>query len=187
METKKVIRNRVLKERKALSKEERYEMSQRIAEKVTTHPFFAEADVIFLYADYNGEVETEGIAKKARKAGKQVAVPRVAGDVMEFYGVVSAENLEPGCMGILEPKNNCPSMEHLSPEVKVLVIMPGAVFDKYRHRIGYGGGYYDKYLSNHPKYDTMAIAYDFQVLDEIPSESFDVKPDVILTESCTYE
>lgn len=187
METKKDIRSKVLKKRRALSEEERKEKSCQIAEKIAVHQCFCGADVIFVYADYNGEVETGPIIESARKMGKQVAVPKVHGDVMEFYKVESGDDFEPGCMGILEPKDSCPSMANLGDETKVLVIMPGAVFDLHHHRIGYGGGYYDKYLSAHPNYATMAIAYELQVLDEIPSESFDIKPDVIMTETSTYQ
>lgn len=187
METKKAIRSQILKNRRMLSAQEQQIKSHQIAEKIAVHPFFLEADVIFVYADYNNEVQTKEIVDIAHELGKQVAMPRVLGDEMEFFGVVSYDNLEPGCMGIPEPKKSCPSMRMLSNEVKVLVIMPGAVFDKNRHRIGYGGGFYDKYLSAHPKYVTIAVGYDLQIMEQIPSESFDIKPEVIITESSIYE
>ena len=181
METKKDIRKRVLEARKAITKKEWEEKSDCICEKVTSHPFFLESDEIYSYMDYRSEVGTKKIIEKAWKMGKRVAIPKTDGDKMSFYYIHSFDDVLPGNWNILEPKTDEPAEGK-----NVCVIMPGSVFDRKRNRIGYGKGYYDKYLSEHSGYVTIALAFELQMLDEIPSEEFDIKPQCIMTEEKIY-
>lgn len=127
--------------------------------------------------DYNHEVVTEYLIKEAWKAGKEVAVPKVVGKDMVFYKLTDFARLEPGYFGIPEP---------VSGEIvnwsKALMIMPGVAFDRANHRVGYGGGFYDRYLEKHPQLERVAIAFSFQMLPEVPTEPTDICPQIIVTE-----
>lgn len=181
MESKKDIRKRVLIERNQLSDKEWVEKSDQIYRKVTSHPFFQNAEEIYCYIDFKNEVGTRKIIETAWKLGKRVAVPKVIGDLMEFYYIKSFEDLFPGNWGIMEPIKQKPANG-----TNVLVLMPGAVFDKKRHRIGYGKGYYDHYLAKHPDYQTMALAFELQMLENIPADDHDICPQIIVTEEHFY-
>ena len=182
MESKKDIRKRVLTIRQNLTDKEWEEKSHQIYEKVTSHPFFLQADAIYCYVDYRKEVGTNHIIQYAWECGKKVAVPKIIGDEMEFYCIQSFEELEEGYKGIFEP-----SHAHAAQDDDVLVIMPGSVFDINCNRIGYGKGYYDKYLQTHPNFKKIAIAFELQMLETIPAEAHDISPDIIITEEKTYE
>lgn len=182
MESKKDIRKRVLDNRNKITDKEWEEKSHCIYKKVVTHPFFLQADAIYCYADYRREVGTCKIMEHAWNSGKKVAAPKVNGEEMEFYYIQSFTDLHDGFKGILEP-----TQTHLAQDENVLVIMPGAAFDMKCNRIGYGKGYYDKYLHAHSNYKTIAIAFELQMIKAIPAESYDVCPDIIITEEKTYE
>lgn len=181
METKRDIRKRVLAKRSSMSEEEWTEKSRLIYERVISHPLFQDAEEIYCYVNYNHEADTHAIIEKAWKLGKKTAVPKVDGRDMEFHYIRTFEELETGYFGIPEPVKDCPAHGK-----QVLVIMPGAAFDKNRSRIGYGKGFYDKYLQEHTGYRTMAIAFECQVEDYIPSESHDIRPEVLITEENLY-
>lgn len=186
METKKQIRKRMLQHRDALAEDERYRLSDMIAEKLYTKDIYRNAKTILLFASYKSEVDTFGIFRQAIYDGKHVFFPRCTGKEMSFYEVTSASELSEGYMGILEPE---PSVEKLFTDFEdenVLMIMPGAVFDMECNRIGYGGGFYDRFLAGGYAGKTVAIGYDCQLLrdNKIPAEDTDVKPDYILTDCC---
>jgi 5-formyltetrahydrofolate cyclo-ligase len=116
--------------------------------------------------------------------GKTAAAPKVCGRRMDFYEIRSFDEVSPGFRGIPEPTAT-DDKSPFCPE-NALVIMPGAVFDRQRHRIGYGGGYYDRFLSEHPDMTKLAAAFDFQVLDQIPVHEYDISADLIVTERQIY-
>ena len=181
MESKKDIRKRVLKQRNLINREEWEEKSRRICEKVTTHPFFLNADAIYCYVDYKNEVCTRDILAQAWKLGKNVAVPKVNGEEMSFYYIDNMGELKAGYFGILEPTTT-----NTADDENVLVIMPGAAFDQNKNRIGYGKGFYDRYLERHPQHRTIALAFAFQMIEGIPSDTHDIQPDIIITEETIY-
>lgn len=182
MEEKKRIRQRVQKKRNELTVEEWAEKTRLIYEKVIFHPMFQEADTIYSYVDFRREAGTEKIMEAAWKMGKRVAVPRTEGETMDFYYIDSLEELSVGHFGVREPEP-----VHLAEGKEGLVLLPGSAFDMQRHRIGYGGGYYDRYLEKHPSLATMALAFSFQILDQIPYEPFDVRPEIIVTDTGIIE
>lgn len=182
MESKKDIRKRVLAKRNLITDKEWEERSRLIYEKVVTHPFFLEADAIYCYVDYRREVGTCAIIEHAWELGKKVAAPKVNGEEMEFHYIQSFEDLQEGFKGIPESKQMHPANDE-----NVLVIIPGAAFDAKCNRIGYGKGYYDKYLHVHSNYKTIAIAFELQMVETIPAEAYDICPDIIITEEKTYE
>ena len=184
METKKQIRTEILKRRSALSKDEVADKSRAIWRKIVSCEQFVQAEIILLYLDFNHEVETGLIWEKAQKMGKHVAAPRLIGSQMVFARIQSEKDLIPGKWGISEPKKNCPVIrEHDS---RTVVIMPGVAFDCSRNRIGYGGGYYDRYFAGYDSVYKIAAAYDLQIVEQVPAEPFDLKPDCIVTESHIY-
>lgn len=182
MESKKDIRTSVLKLRSRMSDEEWCSKSAIISDRVVKHPAFLEADTIYCYVDYKREAGTCSIIEMAWESGKKVAVPKVDGEEMQFYYIRDFSELSEGYYGIMEPYTG-----KIADAVKPLVIMPGAVFDKMRSRIGYGGGFYDKFLASHPSFKTLAIAFEFQVLEQIPTDSHDICPDILITEEQIYE
>lgn len=184
METKKQIRAEILKRRSALSKDEVADKSRAICRKIVSCEQFVQAEIILLYLDFNHEVETGLIWEKAQKMRKHVAAPRLIGSQMVFARIQSEKDLIPGKWGISEPKKNCPVIrEHDS---RTVVIMPGVAFDCSRNRIGYGGGYYDRYFAGYDSVYKIAAAYDLQIVEQVPAEPFDLKPDCIVTESHIY-
>lgn len=174
---KKDIRKRILVKRSQMPQEEWKEKSRRIFEKVTVHPFFLEAKEIYCYVDYKNEVETRSIIERAWELGKKVAVPKIIEDEMHFFYINSFSELKEGYFHIMEPPTDAKAEGS-----DVLVIMPGAVFDKNRNRIGYGKGFYDRYLEEHPSYQTLALAFELQFVENIPVDSHDKKPKVIIAE-----
>ena len=115
--------------------------------------------------------------EEAWKVGKRVAAPKVHGEDMDYFYIRSMEDLEPGYFQIPEPKEGLAKAE----EEDALVIVPGVAFDSHLHRCGYGKGFYDRYLKAHPHHTAIAIALEFQVVEEVPSEQFDVCPDMLVT------
>ena len=181
MESKKDIRRRVLAERNFITEKEWREKSHRIYEKVVTHPFFLHAEEIYCYVDYKNEVATRDIIETAWNLGKKVAAPKIVSDVMEFYYIHDFKELASGYCQIMEPVTR-----QIANGDNVMVIMPGAAFDKSRNRIGYGRGFYDHYLEKHTGFHTLALAFELQFVENIPVDQYDVKPEVIVTEDKIY-
>ena len=182
LESKKDIRKRILEARKNMGTLKWQKATEAIAAAATTHMYFREATDIYCYVDHQLEAGTRLIIEEAWRLGKDVWAPRVIGQRMEFFGIDSFSKLRPGTLGILEPEGGT-----LADGKDALVIMPGVAFDVKRHRIGYGGGYYDRYLAAHPKLHTMAVAFDCQVLDEVPYDEHDIRPQILITETSVYE
>lgn len=156
--------------------------SNLIFNKVAQSNEYIMSSAVYIYVDYKNEVKTINFMEKAWADGKRVAVPRVEGKKMEFYFIDSMNDLQPGKKGILEPKKN---ME-LANAADALVIMPGVAFDPQLHRIGYGGGYYDRFMKENPWHYSIAVAFEFQMFDEVPFEQHDYKPVLLITEQKIY-
>ena len=189
--TKKEMRKKMLSLRDSLSEKERREKSREIAKRLFTLEEFQKAEVVLSYQSFRSEVETTEMNQKIRESGKSLYLPKTYADrkEMAFYRVYSDADLIPGYQGILEPQEKEPFTEKLvslKPE-KVLMLMPGAAFDDKGNRIGYGGGYYDRYLELHPQLHTLALAFDMQVLFEVPAEEQDIKPQLLVTETNIYQ
>ena len=118
------------------------------------------------------------IIEAAWKAGKEVAVPKVVGQDMVFYKLTDFSQLEKGYFGIQEPARG-----EIVQWEEAMMVMPGVAFDKDNHRVGYGGGFYDRFLEKHPQVTRVAVAFDFQILAEVPTEPTDISPQLIVTES----
>ena len=173
------IRQEILNLRQALGEDEQKYKSNLIYQSIINDEYFIKAPVLLVYLSTKYEVSTTSLIKKAWELGKTVAAPKVNGGVMDFYVFSSFNQLKVGPFyGILEPTTTEPIQTK-----DALIIMPGVAFDYQRNRIGYGKGYYDRYLSEHPDYETIALSFDCQLLKKIPSEEHDLKPNKIITET----
>ena len=183
MEQKKQIRKEVSKRRKEASRQQVIDDSAIICDMFCQLEAFQNAKWVYLYIDCKNEVMTREIMKKALAMGKHVTSPKVVGKDMIFYEIQSLDDLEPGYFGILEPREGLP----VADCEEALMVMPGVAFDRQKHRVGYGGGFYDRFLEKHPKFYTIALAFEFQMFDEVPVESTDILPDVVITEKNIYQ
>lgn len=177
--TKQLIRQEIKSAKKLLTKEEVSQKSRQIIDRLIDTTEYKEAARIYTYVNYNTEVDTILLIQKAFDDGKIVLVPKVYEDVMKFHVLTSLEELEKGAYGILEPKSFTKTDEIHSG----LMIMPGLCFDRECHRIGYGGGFYDKYLEQHQDFYKISLCYDFQIYDKIPSDEYDIKVDKVISEN----
>lgn len=175
---KKITRNAIKEQRLALTEEEVHNLSSECVAKVLQFPEFLEAKTVCVYISTGNELDTSEIIQYCLENDKKIAAPRVDGDTMEFYYFSSPEDLKQGAFDIWEPIGN----ERVVDE-ESLVIMPGVAFDLSCNRIGYGMGYYDKYLSKHPNMKRIALAYEFQIVGKIKQEIHDIKPQILVTES----
>ncbi len=178
MATKQHIRKEALARRAGISKEEAAEKSRAITDRILALPAYRNAECILLYIDVKGEVRTRDLLERAWKDGRRTAVPRCRDKRMDFVEITGYSDLKPGSFGIPEPASGDP----IDPG-NALMIMPGAAFDRNLSRIGYGGGYYDRYLCENPDVQTVAVSYACQVFDSIPSEEHDVRPRILVTEN----
>lgn len=182
MASKKVIRASSLQKRDQLTKREWSEKTSLICKKVLNHPFFLESDTIYCYVDYRNEVGTRDIIESAWKQGKRVAIPKIHGEQMLFGYLSDWSDLTEGYKGILEPLVFC-----MAEAENPLVIMPGAAFDRQRNRIGYGKGYYDRFLEQYAQCKTLGLAFECQLVEQIPADPFDICPQVLITEEHIYD
>ena len=185
---KRRIRKNVLALRDAMTPAVRTEKSSRIVKKLFVTEAYRSADVILTYVNYQSEVITTALIEHALADRKLVFAPKVEENDMNFYRITGMNCLEEGYRGILEPSvDEIFSEQILSKKSKnTLMIMPGAVFDEKRHRIGYGKGFYDRYLMRMEELGitihTLALCFECQVLQNIPYGIHDRKPDFVLTE-----
>ncbi len=182
METKQEFRREVSRRRRELKAEDAVRMSALITEKVLKLNEYREASLILVYIDYKNEVQTRQIIEAAWRDGKLVAAPKVNGKEMDFYLLNSHDDLESGYMGIMEPREGLIKTDAADG----MMVMPGVAFDRKLHRVGYGGGFYDRFLEAHLQIRRVAVAYEIQLFDEVPHEEFDICPEVIVTEKEIY-
>lgn len=178
--TKEYIRKQVEDARHRLGEcwEEEQERNQRLLEKAREQKEFAEADEIYLYASHRHEAGTMELAAMWLKEGKRLAFPRVEGQEIYFYWVDSLDDLECGYRGILEPQKGCTRAENgFAP-----VLVPGVAFDWQGGRIGYGGGYYDRFFERENEHKKIGYAFAFQVYEKVPLQEHDIKMDLLVTE-----
>lgn len=173
---KKELRAAVRARKRAMTSDEIRVKSELLAEKCMQTEQYRNASTIYAYLPYNQEVLTTILLEKALSDGKRVAVPKVYGDDMKFLYITDFENLAKSDFGIPEPIAD----EPVADDTLALVIMPGLAFDPQGHRVGYGGGFYDKFLSREPNHPTVALCYDFQMYPVLETEAHDIPVDLVL-------
>lgn len=172
-ESKREIRKFMREKRGLLTKEEKEKLDDAIFENVINSREYKESKNIFIFVSYDTEVDTHRIIKQALKDEKVLCVPRVISkeEGMIIAQIESFEDLEPGAYGILEPRNDKFKVDETLIDVAYL---PGLAFDKIGGRVGYGGGFYDRFLRKSRKDSKkIGLAYSFQILEKVPMEQND--------------
>ena len=173
---KKELRKKIRDQKRAMSVEEIEARSAKLAELFLNSQAYRDAKTVYGYLPYNQEVRTVPMLEQALRDGKRVAVPKCYGDEMRFIYMEDLSLVEKGYAGIPEPVADGPVAE----DETALVLMPGMAFDPQGHRIGYGGGFYDKFLAAEPNHPTLALCYSFQMLPHLETEEFDIPVDTVL-------
>lgn len=175
---KKSLRREIREKKLAMATEEIEQASLRLAERLFETPEYKNALSIYGYLSYNQEVRTEPILRRALRDGKRVAVPKVFGDEMRFLWMDDLTQVAPGYYDIPEPIADGP----VADDDMALILMPGLAFDPAGHRLGYGGGFYDRYLASHHDHKLVALCYDFQMFDHLDTEAHDIPVDLVIAD-----
>ena len=176
MVDKKELRRVIREQKKAMTEADIVSAGERLAEKFYACPQYAAAKTIYGYLPYNQEVRIVPMLERALRDGKRVAVPKVYGDEMRFIYMEDLSLVEKSDMGIPEPVADGP----IGDDPTALVLMPGLAFTVNGDRMGYGGGYYDKFLAAEPGHPTVALCYAFQMVEELPTQDHDIPVDLVL-------
>lgn len=188
---KKELRLRMRQLRDSMKEETRLAYARRITSTLLEWDGFHAFSWVYAYLSVGSEVETRPLIEQLWQRGKQVAVPRVAPDrsEMHFYPLTSWEQLERGTWGIEEPRTTV--TETVSPGQgggRVLLLVPALACDRQGYRLGYGGGFYDRYLQRwEGLVYSVGLAYSQQCLDTLPKEEHDRPLDAVLTERGWYK
>ena len=150
--------------------------SQLLCSMLLDSDLYRNAKSIYGYMSYNQEVRTLELLKQAMRDGKRVAIPKCYGKEMRFIWMDDLSQTVKSSCGISEPIHDAP----IADDPTALVLLPGIAFDATGHRIGYGGGYYDKFLAVEPNHPSVALCYDFQLLKQLPTDEYDIPADLVL-------
>lgn len=179
-EEKNALREQYKKLRADLSPEKRAELDEKICSSFISLASFRYANVVLMYAPLEGEIDIMPIAREALKRGKKVAFPRCNTEdhTMTYHYVSSLEELDSGAYSIMEPSADAPMFLGESPAI---CLVPGIVFDRGGYRVGYGKGYYDRFLNNYDG-ETVGLVYSDFIIKSVPRGRFDVAVRVLVTE-----
>lgn len=174
---KREIRKKYKTARNQMNEQQVSVLSEKICKYVMESDIFQCAEYILAYYPLGNEADVRRIVETAWEMGKHVAFPKVFGDSMAYFETRDFSELHPGTFGVMEPEET----KEVSWE-QALILTPGVAFDRNGNRMGFGKGYYDKYLSGYPECVTIGVAYDMQMAEEIPVEETDVPLDFMVTE-----
>ena len=169
------LRKQVLQEMKALSREQKQFIDQALTEQLLQHPFYQEAEVIATYLSFSHEFQTQELIEQALKDGKKVLIPKTYPKGRMDFVVYDPQQLVKTSFGLLEPQGD---LEVVDASQIDLIHVPGLAFTTEGYRIGYGGGYYDRYLE-HFSGHTLSTVYPCQIQDFI-SENHDIPVQEVL-------
>lgn len=179
MDDKPTLRTRFQAQRDALDPATVRDLSQRIMTELLAMPEVAKARSVFCYVGHGNEVQTDELLEHLLDEGKQVAVPRIVKrGVMEARLIGGTGDLKPDRHGIPSVSAQSPSMQQ--PDV---VVMPCVAATRDGRRLGMGGGYYDRWLAAHPDCTSIVLAYDVQVVGDLPTEPHDQRVNAVVDES----
>ncbi len=178
---KKKLRKDVLRLRDNLPQEERERMSQSIGERFTSLRPVQECRSLMIFLSFGSEVNTDYIIARAWQQQKRVLVPLCKPETREMtvFAIETFADVEPGYFGIREPKKN--SLQPVAKEEIELVVVPAVAFDRRGYRVGYGGGYYDRFLQD-MQVPKIGLAFSCQLVPEVPVGPYDLPVPGILTE-----
>lgn len=178
---KKNIREEIIDKRNNLILDIKQNYDSLIFEEIINSEIYKKSKKIFTYISFGSEVDTIKLINYSFSNNKEVYVPKINKQTKDMIAlkIHNFNNMSVDKWGIIEPKSV--DKANIGTDFD-LIIMPGIAFDKQGNRIGYGGGYYDKYISKlNNASNLLALAYDFQIIQDIESESHDIKVDFILT------
>jgi 5-formyltetrahydrofolate cyclo-ligase len=174
---KKEMRAQIRAKKRAMTESQIVSASARLGEQFRACDLYKNAKTIYGYLPYNQEVRTVPMLEQAIRDGKRVAVPKCYGEEMRFLYITDfVTEVAPGYANIPEPIAD----EPVAQDKTALVLMPGLAFDPQGHRIGYGGGFYDRFLAAEPDHPTLALCYGFQMVEHLQTEEFDIPVDQVL-------
>lgn len=179
---KRSIRKAVLQIRDALDEEERKRSSILLTERILGHQWFYRAEYFLCFVSFGSEISTREILQEALRRGKRVYVPKVTDEKtaeMRFYRIASVGELHVGYRGIPEPVGDTAEYEYTAERAEhTLMLVPGVAFDPFRNRLGYGRGFYDRFLADKEvlRLYTIAVGYMCQMVEELPVAGTDIKP-----------
>ena len=173
---KKELRKKIRELKRAMTAQQIEAASSRLGQLFAQTEAYQNAKTVYGYLPYNQEVRTVPMLERALADGKKVAVPKVYGDEMRFIYMEDLSLVENSDMGIPEPVADGP----IADDPTALVLMPGLAFTEKGDRMGYGGGFYDKFLEAEPGHPTVALCYEFQMVDYLPVQDHDVPVDLVL-------
>lgn len=173
---KKELRRQIREQKRAMTEAEINAASAKLGELFCSCRQYKDAKTIYGYLPYNQEVRTVPMLEQAMRDGKRVAVPKCYGEEMRFIYMDDLSKVEKGYANIPEPIAD----EPVADDPTALVLMPGLAFTEDGKRMGYGGGFYDKFLASEPNHPTVALCYEFQMVDYIPTEDYDIPVDCVL-------
>ena len=173
---KKEMRAWIRSRKRAMTEAEIVSASRNLGKKFRESSLYQNAKTIYGYLPYNQEVRTVPMLEQAIADGKRVAVPKCYGEEMRFIYMDDLSAVAPGYANIPEPIADGP----VADDETALVLMPGLAFDPTGRRIGYGGGFYDRFLAGEPNHPTLALCYGFQMVDHLETEAFDIPVDQVI-------
>jgi 5-formyltetrahydrofolate cyclo-ligase len=182
------LRKEVLEKRDAMSEELRREADALLKQRILEHEWFEKAERVLAFFPNGSEVGITELLEECLKAGKALYLPKVRGKELNFYRIEELSDLEPGFRGIMEPKGDSAVYFYNEETAKEtpdqdLLIMPGVAFDADNGRIGYGGGYYDRFLAGKDtlRNRSVGVGYACQMVEQIPAEDTDIRPCLVIT------
>lgn len=178
-ERKHALRGQMLRRREELTARERERAALLLAERILGHQWYYLSGTVLGFAAYGSEIDTDEILREALRQGKALYLPRVEGEEMHFYRVRSLKELRPGYKGIREPAEDAQRYVYDAAQAaETLMLVPGTAFDRERNRMGYGKGFYDRFLADKPELQlrTIGVGFACQLLEEIPHGEEDIRP-----------
>ena len=191
MISKEKVRKKAVETRDSIDEESRQQKSEEIAKRILGADWFKEADIVLSYHAFRSEVEVDALNQAVLTQGKKLYLPKtyVKEKQIRFFEITDLSKLKRGYQKIWEPTGEEPefSFETVKEEQKkVLMIMPGTAYDARGYRMGYGGGYYDRYFARFPKLSLMAVAFEGQIEEQLAVLPTDVRMHRIYTEEREY-
>lgn len=172
---KALIRQKMKEQRLLYSQETLLYYSQLIEQQIFQHPLYQNAKIIGIYVSLPMEVNTIHLIQESLN-NHRVCVPKVEGDIMNFYEITSLDDLKEGCFHVLEPM----TVSYIDSQEIDLMIVPLLAYDKELYRVGYGKGFYDKYFASGFCGYKLGLAFDFQYVDHIDRDKYDYPLDEII-------
>lgn len=182
--TKRELRKKYLSARDSMTADERTKKSAFITDRILSSDSYKTAELILCYVSVGSEIDTYTLIESALVDGKRVAVPFCVGKEMRFKEIKSLNNLVEGRFNIPTADDSCPLIEDFKNS---LCIVPALSVDKNGNRLGYGGGFYDRFLSIYRDVKCIAVCFDENVSDKLPAEEFDIRINNLITDSRNLE